>query len=121
MPAPTFEKTSTLTFTYGNDINDTESLNFNDTVYRTIGGVSVVESFGNPIKRKQFSTGAMTESERDDLINFITNEIFGRSEVFTYTDRDSNSFTVRLLDESVEFSHKGPLYFETSMLLEVIV
>lgn len=121
MAAPTFVKGAvTLTFNYGNQQSDSDSFNFNDTVYRTLGGVSVVQSLGDPLHRIQFSTGQLTASEKSDFEDFINNTVVGRKEIFTYTDRNANSYSVRLIDDSVEFRINGPLYYEATVLLEVV-
>ena len=122
MPDPYFYKTGDfITFSNGAEVGDSESLITNDNYLTTIGGVSVVESFGEVRRRFQFTTGAMTKAQRDLFMEFIRITITGRKEIFEFVDRYSASRQVRLVDSNIEFTTNGPLYWIAKVNLEEMI
>lgn len=122
MATPNFTKGGTsLDFEKGAQIGDALQKTFNDNVLYSIGGIAMVESFGDVKTIFEFTTGAMTLAERDAFISFIETDIVGRKETFTYTDRDSNTYTVRLVDDSVSFMVDGPLYWIAKVTMEKVI
>jgi hypothetical protein len=122
MPDPYFYKSGIFTiFANGAEVGDSESLITNDNYLTTIGGVSVVESFGEVRRRFQFSTGAMTKAQKDLFMEFIMTTITGRKEVFSFRDRYSIVRQVRLVDANIEFTTNGPLYWVAKVNLEEMI
>ena len=92
---------------------------FNDNVYKSLGGISLVESWGDVVKQWEFSTGGMDSDLRDDFMDFLDVTCVGRKESFTYSDRYENTSIVRIIEDSVTFVNNGPLYWIAKLTLEV--
>jgi len=122
MATPNFTKGITsLDFTEGQHASDGIEQVFNDNVYYSIGGVAMVEKWGDIKDIFEFTTGKMSLAERDALMSFVVTDIEGRKESFTFSDRDGNSHTVRLVEDKVHYVVDGPAYWIAKLTLEKLV
>lgn len=122
MSTPTFVKSpTTINFVEGQHSSDGLEQVLNDSTYYSIGGICMVEKWGALKTVFEFTTGKMSLAERDILIAFINDDIQGRKESFTFTDRDGNSHTVRLVDDKIHYSVDGPNYWITKLTLEKLI
>ncbi len=122
MASPTFFKTpTTITFDEGLQVADGVEQVFNDTVFYSVGGVAMVESWGDIKNVFGFTTGKMSLAERDAFIAFVVDDVDGRVESFTYTDRDSVAHTVRFVDGNISYVVNGPTYWIAKVMLEELI
>jgi len=122
MASPTFYRSpTTLTFSEGLQTSDGVEQVFNDSTYYSIGGIAMVESWGDIKTVYEFTTGKMSLAERDALITFVDTVLNGRVESFTYTDRDSNAHTVRLVEDKIHYIVDGPNYWIAKLTLEELI
>jgi len=122
MASPTFYKDpTTRTFDEGLQTSDGVEQVFNDSTYYSLGGIAMVESWGGIKTIYEFTTGKMSLGDRDLLISFVNNDLKGRVESFTYTDRDSIAHTVRLVEDKIHYIVDGPNYWIAKLTLEELI
>ena len=71
-----------------------------------------------PKRKIPLTITMLTETERDELIDFILDISEGRLRVFRYTNQDGEVRDVRFLDEEFDFGDGQIPYSLTVMLME---
>lgn len=118
---PAGSPTTTLEFTY--------ALQMDPPLWSAISGSVVDESFGGntysynkgtPRETIPLKIDLLTMQDRDDLINFIENVVYGSFNVFRFTDHDGEENDVRFFDQVFDFGDGTVPYSITIELLKVL-
>ncbi len=88
-------------------------------VGRTAGGTVFVYQKGVQTYEAELSLAALSDTQKGDLTDFFADEAEGCRNTFTYTDPNSNAFTARFLDPTLEFVKAGSNVWDVILHLEL--
>lgn len=87
---------------------------------RTAGGTLQVEDLGIDIRTFPLALELLDQTTRDSLVTWYDEVADGAMNTFTYTDKDGNAFTVRMLTDPLDLPEVSPGRFSGQLLLEVV-
>jgi hypothetical protein len=87
---------------------------------RTQDGVLLVADRGVKIERHNLEFRGLSDADKADLQEFFgASGVNGSEQEFAYTDHDSNTWTARLLSDTLSWSEEYEGVWTLSMTLEV--
>ena len=87
---------------------------------RTAGGQLQVEDLGVPtIRQIPLNLVLLDQSTKAAILDLWDNFADGALNTFTYTDKDANNYTVRMLTNPYRFPEDPPGRYSGTLLLEV--
>ena len=88
---------------------------------RTQDGLLLVADRGVKIERHHLEFRALSSADREAIEDFFAaTNVNGSEQPFTYIDHNGNSWTARLLTDTLQWSEEYHDYWTLSMTLEVM-
>jgi hypothetical protein len=87
---------------------------------RSAGGTIHVETFAAPLQRRILNFDQMSEADYLGLLDFWVNRVNGMEDEFQFEDERGDVFTVRFLDNKLNFTESNYKRWSGQVNLEVV-